>query len=199
MTASKSKEGSMVVSRLNPWNWFKRESEQEKILPAKHAERRLRGYAPPFDQFHAEFDRMLDSMFSDFGFLPPRHMVDVADKRLEHVMIKPKIDVYGTEKEYVIEADLPGIEEEDLSIELKNDLLILSAEKKFEEKKEDKGYYRVERSYGSFRRVLNIPEDADKDNIKAKLEHGVLCITMPRAKSLESSAKKIAIESSSSK
>lgn len=188
----------MTVSKLNPWNWFKRESEQEKILPVKQRESGLRSYASPFDQFHAEFDRMLDSMFSDFGVHPGRRLFDAADKRLEQVTMKPKIDVYGTEKEYVIEADLPGIEEKDLSIELKNDLLILSAEKKFEEKKEEKGYYRVERSFGSFRRVLNIPEDADKDNIKAKLNNGVLCITMPRTKVVEGSAKKIAIESTPS-
>lgn len=184
----------MTVSKLNPWNWFKKESEQERALPVKHTERGAHHSASPLDQFHAEFDRMVDSMFSGFGLTTPRLMFDLPDSRLNKASIKPKVDVYGTDKEYVIEADLPGIDEKDLSIELKDDVLILSAEKKVEEKSEDKGYYRVERSYGSFRRVLNIPNDADKEKIHAKLDNGVLCITMPRTATLESGTKKISIE-----
>ncbi|QJB58237.1 Hsp20/alpha crystallin family protein [Pseudodesulfovibrio sp. zrk46] len=188
----------MTVSKLNPWNWFKKESEQEKTLPVKQTEREARAYASPLDQFHTEFDRMVDSMFSGFGLPSPRRMFDMAEPRLGKSVIKPKVDVYGTDKEYVIEADLPGIEEKDLSVELKDNVLILSAEKKHEEKTEDKGYYRVERSYGSFRRVLNVPEDADRDNINAKLKKGVLCITMPRTKTIASNSRKIAIDSSAS-
>lgn len=187
----------MTVSKLNPWNWFKRESEQEKTLPVKQTERGANGYASPLDQFHAEVDRMFDSVFSGFGLTMPGKLMDVTDPRFDKVSIKPKVDVYGTDKEYVIKADLPGIDESDLSVEVKDDILILSAEKKHEEKTEDKGYYRVERSYGSFRRILNIPKDADKEHISAKLQKGVLHITMPRKESVESGSKKIAIESSS--
>jgi len=179
----------MMVSKLNPWNWFKRESEQEKTLPVKQAERGAREYASPLDHFHAEFDRMVDSMFSG-------SWLDAASPVLGKSVIKPKVDIYGTDKEYVVEVDLPGIEENDLSVELKDDVLILSAEKKHEEKTEEKGYYRVERSYGSFRRVLNVPDDADKEGINAKLNKGVLRITMPRNKAIETESRKIAIESS---
>lgn len=187
----------MTVSKLNPWNWFKRENEQDKTLPVKQSEREARAFASPLDQFHAEFDRMVDSMFAGFG-LTPRRMFASNSSPLGANTFKPMVDVYGTDKEYVIQADLPGIDEKDLSIELKGDVLILSAETKHEEKTEDKGYYRVERSSGSFRRVLNIPDDADRDNINAKLDKGVLCITMPRTKAVTTDSRKIPIESSPS-
>lgn len=184
----------MTVSKLNPWNWFKKEHEQDKTLPVRQTGQEARTFASPLDQFHTEFDRMIDSMFSGFGLPTPRRMFDMTNSQLGKAAIKPKVDVYGTDKEYVIEADLPGVEEKDLSIELKDNVLILSAEKTHEEKSEDKGYYRVERSYGSYRRVLDIPDDADRDNINAKLNKGVLCITMPRTKTIESDSRKIAIE-----
>ncbi|WP_432735990.1 Hsp20/alpha crystallin family protein [Maridesulfovibrio sp. FT414] len=186
----------MTVSKLNPWNWFKRESEQERTLPVKQTEREAGPNASPLDQFHAEVDRMFESVFSGFGLTMPQRMFDMADPRLDKITMKPKVDIYGSDKEYVIKADLPGIDEKDLSVEVKDDILILSAEKKHEEKTEEKGYYRVERSYGSFRRILNVPKDADKEKISAKLNKGVLCITIPRTPSVESRSKKVAIESS---
>lgn len=188
----------MPITKLNPWNWFKKEHEQEKSLPVRQAPRGGQVSPTPLDLFHTEFDRMVESMFSGFGMPSPRSFFDGHDTLLEHASIKPKVDVYGTDKEYVIEVDLPGLDEKDLSIDLKDDMLILSAEKKHEEKVEDKGYYRMERSYGSFRRVLNIPDDADAEKISAKLNKGVLCITMPRTKNIESSSRKVAIESTPS-
>jgi len=186
----------MSITKLNPWNWFKKESEHDRTLPIKQTEQGVRGYASPIDRFHADFDRMVDSMFSDFGMPSPRQLFNKVEPNFGKATIKPKVDVYGTDKEYVVEAELPGIEEKDLSIELKDDVLVLSAEMKHEEKTEEKGYYRVERSYGSFKRVLNVPEDADKEKITAKLNKGILRVTMPRTKAVESNSRKIAIESS---
>jgi HSP20 family protein len=88
------------------------------------------------------------------------------------------------------------VDEKDLSVEIEGDVLVLSAEKHSEEKTEDKGYYRVERSSGVFRRVLDLPDDVDRDNVRAKLEKGVLRVTMPRTGKPESASRKIAIEGS---
>jgi len=109
-------------------------------------------------------------------------------------LFKPSVDISGSEKEYVISAELPGVDEKDISLELKGDALIIKAEKQREKKTEDKGYYRVERRYGSFQRVLAVPEDADAEGIKANYKKGVLTVTLPRKKGVESAAtKKIAI------
>lgn len=183
----------MTLIMQNPWNWFKKEREQEKMLPVHSRGRGRQNLLSPLDQIHTDIDRIVESMFSDFG-ISPRSIFNQDDLRLNSIEIKPKIDVYGTDKEYVIEADLPGIDEKDLSLELKENMLILSAEKKHEEKTEEKGYYRVERSAGSYNRVLNLPEDANKETLSAKLKNGVLCITMQRVKAPETSSKKIPIQ-----
>ncbi|QGY39550.1 Hsp20 family protein [Pseudodesulfovibrio cashew] len=185
----------MTVSKLNPWNWFRKEREQEHSLPVRKPGRGGTGAVSPLDRFHDEFDRMVESMFTGFGLPAEGGLFGAGEAGFGKVAIKPKVDVYGTEKEYVIEADLPGVEEKDLSIELKDDVLILSAEKRHDEKTEEKGYYRVERSYGSFRRVFNIPEDADRENIRAKLTKGVLCVTMPRTRAVGGETRKIAVDS----
>lgn len=187
----------MTVSKLNPWNWFKKEHEQEKTLPVRQSDRKT-SMVSPLDQFHTEFDRMVESMFSGFGIRPHGRMFNMPTSGLDSAALKPNIDVYGTTKEYVIEAELPGVEEKDLSIELLDDVLIISAERKHSETTDEKGYYRVERSYGSFRRTLDIPHDADRDKIRAKLNNGVLCITMPRTGIATASSRNIPIDNSPS-
>lgn len=183
----------MTVSKLNPWNWLKREREQDKDLPVNHVERGS-AVAHPLDQFHREFDHMVESMFGRFGF-PRSPFAGEGWPSFKADSFKPKVDISGTPKEYVIEADLPGIEEKDIDIQLNDDVLVLSAERKKEEKTEDKGYYRVERSFGSFRRVLNVPEDADRENITASFKNGTLCIRLPRLKAVEPAPRKIPIGS----
>ncbi len=183
----------MTISKLNPWNWLKREHEQEKDLPVRHMEKGSAS-AHPLDLFHREFDQMAETMFGRFAS-PFSNRLRENWTGLRHDPFKPSVDISGTDKEYVIEADLPGIEEKDIDIQLNNDVLVLSAERKKEEKTEDKGYYRVERSYGSFRRVLNLPEDADKENITASFKNGALTITLQRTSPVTPEARKIPIES----
>lgn len=183
----------MTVSKLNPWNWLKKEREQDKDLPVKHMEQGS-DVAHPLDQFHREFDHMVENMFGRFGFPLPQFMSG-GWAGLKNGSFKPKVDISGTDTEYVIEADLPGVEEKDIDIQLRDDVLVLSAERRNEEKTEDKGYYRVERSFGSFRRVLNLPGDADRENVKASFKNGTLTITLRRTKAVEPESRKIPIES----
>ena len=184
----------MITTKLNPWNWLKKDHEQDKSLPIRRQERGPASSADPLGRFRVRFNRMADALFADFG-LSSGGLLPVSDARFEAVSIKPKVDVCGTDKEYVIEAELPGVVENDLSVELDGDVLVLSAEKRYGKKSEEKGYYRMERSCGTFRRVLNIPEDTDRDHISAKLTKGVLCVTMPRTRGAENRARKIAIGS----
>jgi HSP20 family protein len=182
----------MASTKLSPWNWFKREHEQ--TLPVRRSEPEAGTPASPLDQFHTEFDRMVESMFSDFGFTNPAFRPGTLQQGMRDTAFRPKVDVYGTDEEYVVQADLPGVEEKDLSVEIEGGVLVLSAEKHSEEKTEDKGYYRLERSSGSFRRVLDLPDDVDRDKISAKLDKGVLCVVMPRTGKPEGATRKIAID-----
>jgi HSP20 family protein len=92
----------------------------------------------------------------------------------------PAIDLVETEGEFVLRADLPGLSEQDVSIELEDNVLTLSGERKSEHEERKQGYYRVERSSGSFRRTLTLPEGVDAEAVKATFDRGVLEIRVPK-------------------
>jgi len=94
----------------------------------------------------------------------------------------PKIDVKETDNAFIMHAELPGMKKDDIKISLKDNVLTLSGERKFEDKKEDGEFKRVERSYGAFMRALTIPEGVDPKMIKAKYDNGILEVEIPKPK-----------------
>lgn len=90
----------------------------------------------------------------------------------------PEIEVLRRTEDFVVRVDLPGLKRDDVKIELTNDLLTISGERKEEKKEEREGYYRSERSYGSFFRQIPLPEGAKTDTAKAEFTDGVLVVTM---------------------
>lgn len=117
---------------------------------------------------------------------------DDAPRSPEERTWHPNVDVYETEKSYVLKADVPGIKKEDIKIDVNGDTLTFRGEKKFEEKTEKDNYVRVERSYGSFTRSFTLSDNVDPENIKASYKDGVLEITL--AKKEEAKPKEIKIE-----
>lgn len=103
------------------------------------------------------------------------------------------MDVRETEKEVVVHAELPGVNKEDITIELKDNILTLSGKKSFEKKEENEKFHRIERSYGSFSRSLAIPEGVTEKDIRAKYDNGVLEIAFPRPVEKKPEPKKISI------
>jgi HSP20 family protein len=93
----------------------------------------------------------------------------------------PAIDIAENEKEFVIKAEVPGCKADDIDISVHGNTLTISGEKKQEEEKKEKGYYHIERSYGSFRRDLNLPADVDPNRVEAMCKDGVLSITLPKS------------------
>lgn len=83
----------------------------------------------------------------------------------------------------------------DVRLEVANDTLTIRGEKKQETEEKKKDFYRMERSYGAFQRVLSLPEDADQDNIRATFKKGVLTVTMPRKALPESAVEQIEVKS----
>jgi HSP20 family protein len=90
------------------------------------------------------------------------------------------VDIRETENELILKADLPEMKLEDLDIRLENGTLTLKGERKFEKKDEDRGYHRIERSYGSFIRAFALPEYADAEHVAADYKEGVLTVTVPK-------------------
>ena len=103
----------------------------------------------------------------------------------------PSIDIYETENDLVLTAEVPGVEEDDIEIKIEDNTLSLSGDRKFEKETKEENYHRIERSYGSFFRSFTIPRNVDQEKIKAEHDNGVLKISMP--KKPESKPKKVKV------
>ncbi len=104
-----------------------------------------------------------------------------------------RADIKETEKEYVVEAEIPGVKKEDIKLELKNDVLTISAEQNEEINEEKDNYIRRERRYGSFARSFYV-DNVKNEGVTAKYEDGVLKITLPKADTPKEENKRIEIE-----
>ena len=95
----------------------------------------------------------------------------------------PPVDIRETENELVVKADVPDIKFEDIDVRIENGTLTLRGERKFEETKDGKdngGWHRVERSYGTFERVFTLPDSVNPEAVKADYKNGTLTITLPK-------------------
>jgi HSP20 family protein len=92
----------------------------------------------------------------------------------------PAVDIYETENELVLKADLPEVTEKDLDIRIENNLLTIRGERKFEQKVNENNYLRIERSYGAFSRSFGLPNTVNTEAIKAEYNNGVLTVQLPK-------------------
>src|SRR5437762_8129637 len=90
----------------------------------------------------------------------------------------PAVDIYETENDLVVKADLPDVELKDLDLRVENQTLTIAGERKFEHTDQGKGFHRVERSYGSFARSFAVPNTFDTENINVGFKNGVLTVTL---------------------
>jgi HSP20 family protein len=122
--------------------------------------------------------RELDSLQSDMNRLFDGFFGGAAND--QHRRWIPAMDLVETEDHLVLRADLPGIEEDDVDIEVKDGLLTVSGERKSEHEEKSEGFYRVERAFGSFSRSLTLPQGIDTDSISADFDRGVLEVKIPK-------------------
>lgn len=106
----------------------------------------------------------------------------------------PAVDMYETDKEVVMTAELPGLTAKDIDISLKDDTLTLRGEKKFSEEIKEENYYRLERRYGSFKRLVQLPSAVKKDKIKAAFRDGVLTVSLPKVEEEKPKEIKVKVE-----
>jgi len=152
----------MALTNLIPW-------KRERKVPVKREE------SHPIETFQRDMNRFFDEFFTrGFGLTP----FDRFDEGFEG--FSPHVDVVEGDKDITIAAELPGMDEKDIEVSLSQGVLTISGEKK--EEKEDKGknYYRMERSYGSFRRSVALPCEVNADKVAATYKQGVLTITLPK-------------------
>lgn len=92
----------------------------------------------------------------------------------------PAVDIYETDAAVIVKAEIPGVDKEQISIEVKDGILTLRGERKFEKEIKEENYHRMERSYGAFVRSFAVPNAVDPDKIAAKLKDGVLEVQLPK-------------------
>ncbi len=135
-----------------------------------------------WDDFR-RFEEMMNRMFEEFwGRSSTRRLLPSGERSAivpaEHR--EPFIDVIENDKEIIATAEMPGLEKQDIKINVTEDRLEISAETKHEEKKEEKGYIYRERRSGSYYRAISLPSPVDPDKSKASYKNGVLEIKMPK-------------------
>jgi HSP20 family protein len=120
------------------------------------------------DSLQSEFNRLFDSFVGN-------GRSEVRARRWV-----PAVDLVETDESLVLRADLPGLEKDDVTIEVKDDVLALSGERRGEHEDKAEGYYRVERAFGRFSRSLTLPQGVEPDSIDAGFTDGVLEIRIPK-------------------
>jgi HSP20 family protein len=137
-------------------------------------------------QRHGLMERFADEMdrlFDDFGIgrsrLPHWESGWLTPAALGAELWSPNVEVFQRNSELVVRADLPGLSKDDVKVDVTDDAIMIQGERRREHEDERGGVYRSERSYGSFQRVIALPEGAITDQAKASFRDGVLEITMP--------------------
>ncbi len=143
------------------------------------------------DPFHA-FHRDIDRMFEEFG--RSWRLPTPADRG---ALLSPAINVSETDDAIEVSAELPGIDEKDVEVELADNVLTIKGEKKSETEEKKKNYHLIERSYGSFQRTVPLPYEVDPDKITAKFAKGVLSVTMPKPPQAKEKVKKVKVTNGS--
>ena len=104
----------------------------------------------------------------------------------------PAVDIFETESEIVVKAEVPGMDRKDITLNLENNVLTLRGERRFLKETKEENYHRIERSYGGFSRAFSIPVTVDDEKIRADYQDGVLKIVLPKKEPLRPKQIKIA-------
>jgi HSP20 family protein len=156
------------------------------IVPSKRSDDRSlakRG-GDSFSHLRNQINRVFDDFWGESWLAPSREM---------SAQFWPQVDVTETEKDIKVSADIPGVEPKDIDVSLEDGMLTIKGEKKYEREEKEKGQYRMERSYGSFERAIELPAEVDESKAKAEFKKGVLRLTLPKRPGAPSRRKKIPV------
>ena len=162
---------------------------KRSVLPS------LLGQREGGDPLHS-LQREIEHVFDDFhrGFHLPAW---IRSSENGGGALSPRIDVSETNGDIEVTAELPGVDEEDVDIELVDNTLTIGGEKKFEKEEKGKDFHLTERSYGSFKRSIRLPFDADASKATAKFENGVLTVVLPKPPEAKAKTRKIELKPAS--
>lgn len=163
----------MTIRDLIPWN-------RGRDIAVRRGED-----VNPFLTLHREMNRLFDDVFRGFDVTPSG-----ADRFFDRAMGWPNIEVSDTDKEVKISAELPGLDEKDVEVELANGVLSIRGEKRIETEDRDRLF--SERTYGRFERRIPVDE-VEEDRVAASFKNGVLTVTLPKSPNARQRVKRITI------
>lgn len=140
--------------------------------------------------------RELEDLEKRLSTLFGRAPVATAGDKKEAIAVaewSPLVDISEDDKEYLVKAELPEVKKEEIKINVHDDVLTISGERKYEKEEKGKKYHRVERAYGSFMRSFTLPEDADGSKISAEFKDGLLKVHLPKSEKAKPKAVEIKI------
>jgi len=142
-------------------------------------------------RWEREMDRMMDDFFGRRmrPWWPERWF-----RRDEMEVAAPTVDLFEDKNDIVVKAELPGMDKDDIEVNLTNSTLTIKGEKKKEEEVKEANYYRCERAYGSFTRTLELPKDVHADKVKASFKNGVLEVRLPKTEEAKTKEIKVKVE-----
>lgn len=120
--------------------------------------------------------------------------LNVSEASSEFSRFKPSVNTREGEYAYHIEVDLPGVKKDDINVDVKNDVLTISGQRKTKKEVKEKDYYKMESSYGKFQRSFTLPENTDTENIEANSKDGVLEVVIPKMERSKKETKKIKVK-----
>lgn len=152
----------------------------------------------PMFAFQKEINHLFENFFQDaspgglgtglgFGLSSPNFF----DKHWDP--LTPKVDVSESDGKLMVAVELPGLSEEDFDVSIQGSVLSIRGEKKQESEDSEKGWYRVERHFGSFERTVPLPYEVNQEEVKAEFKNGVLKIWLPKQTEKPETAKRIAV------
>ena len=151
----------------------------------------------PLARLRADMERMFEDFFSGVSSSLSGRKGAVEPFRTVERMFTgsaPAVDLVEKENAYEMSAELPGLDDKDVRLSLKDDVLTLSGEKKEQTEEKKQGYHFSERRFGAFRRSFRLPDDVDQDKIEANFKKGVLTITLPKNPEAAKNEKKIEVK-----
>ncbi|HTL52289.1 MAG TPA: Hsp20/alpha crystallin family protein [Planctomycetota bacterium] len=171
----------MKLNQLMPWHW----SEKSPAASTRRDEEY------PLLALQRNMNKMFEEFFTGSDMEP----FEPSRFGFSKGAFTPAVNVADHEKEIEVTAELPGMEEKEIQVSVQDDFLTISGEKKEEkEEKKENGYYRMERHYGSFQRVVALPAEVAADKAEAKFKNGVLHITLPKKPEALAKTKKIPVK-----
>lgn len=144
------------------------------LTPSRARPRGLTGFNPLMS-LNRDINRLFD------GLLQPSALPTMEDPAVATALITPQMNVSETDTEIRVAAELPGVDLDDLEVDVMDDMLVIRGEKRLERSDEDENFHFVECAYGSFQRTVQLPFAADPDQVQANFENGVLSITVPKS------------------